>query len=184
MDDSYIAGFFDGEGSAVVLTVRQRVRRGIAYRFRPAILIAQATPEPLEAIQRHLGYGTVVRRSRSSICRLQINGLMGVLDFAERIMPLSILKAKQLRALREMVLYHRALPPSEPYTRRTIEHLLKLRDRVFHANTWTRSNLSQKYPRERVLAEHTFVDVARWRERRSRRMRSLMKERWAAKEVA
>jgi hypothetical protein len=165
MDASYVAGFFDGEGSAMVLTIRRQLKSGTIYRLRPVIKIAQRTRFVLDVIRDFLECGTVVGE-RNGMHSLQINGNAGIRHFVDLVSPFCVIKQKQLLALREVADYQDRNFTNQPYTREALEHLLDLRDGVFTANTWSRSHIRQKYSKEVVLADNTFVDVVRWKAER------------------
>jgi len=57
---AYIAGFFDGEGSAMVLTHRVKEKIGYHYRIRPVIKIVQKTKSILVEIKKYLGYKKMI----------------------------------------------------------------------------------------------------------------------------
>ena len=54
----YIAGFFDGEGSAHIITIKRKKKK-FPYQFRPHIDISQKDKFILEEIKNYLGYGKV-----------------------------------------------------------------------------------------------------------------------------
>ena len=97
---------------------------------------------------------------------MRIAGNKGVLTFVELIAPFCIIKQQQLWMLREIALYQDTFHSNFPYDHKTLSHLLGLRDAVFMANTWSRSRIKQKYPKEQVLAEHTFINLYKWQESR------------------
>ena len=59
LEPAYIAGFFDGEGSAMVLTIRRVIDGKVFYRFRPVIKIQQKTISVLNQIMQTMGCGHI-----------------------------------------------------------------------------------------------------------------------------
>lgn len=168
MNASYIAGFFDGEGSAMVLTIRCVRNNHVFYRLRPVVKIAQAQKTILLEIRAYLGIGTVVK---SKDCyNLQINGNDGVIRFVDEIASLCHIKGSQLLSLKRLALFQNNSIGNVPYTKEQIEHMLELRDAVFQTNTWSRSRIKQKYPKEVVMREQFFSDTSKWIKGRDERM--------------
>lgn len=85
MNERYIAGFFDGEGSAMIVTSKGKTNQGIVFRIRPIIKIAQKHRFVLDEIQRFLGFGHV--DSYPGIFNYVTNGNIGVKKFVTRIEP-------------------------------------------------------------------------------------------------
>ena len=50
---------------------------------------------------------------------------------------------------------------------RHLTNTVDLRDKIFHYNQRTRTNLVQKYPREIILSETQFVDIREWQLKRA-----------------
>jgi intein-encoded DNA endonuclease-like protein len=87
----YIAGFFDGEGSVILI---QRKAKGY-----PRFTMCQRTPEVLERIQGMLGYGNLhsdVRDGGGTMWKLTINRREHKLHFIRYILPYSIVKREKL----------------------------------------------------------------------------------------
>lgn len=165
---AYIAGFFDGEGCAMILTIRRRVNDCTFYRFRPVIKIQQKTEAVLIQIMNTLGCGHI-DKTRTGFSYI-INGLNGVLHFYQQIAPYSIVKHDSLVAVAAIAyLQKNKHRKNNPYPRQLFEKLLELREVVFKANRKTRAGLKQKYPRELILAEHHFIDnIDTWQKNRMR----------------
>jgi hypothetical protein len=166
MNTKYIAGFFDGEGSAMVLTIKRKVSGRVIYRLRPTISIAQGTVGILKEIKSFLGYGTI-QKSGDTCYKLQINGNKNVIRFVETVGVDTILKNKQLALLKELAIYQDQNFSNTPYDQKAMEHMVSLRDKVFQANTWTRSRIRQKYSDNQILQEHCFVNIDEWTKKRS-----------------
>lgn len=172
MNKNYIAGFFDGEGSAMILTVRMAKRIGTIYRFRPVIKIAQKELDILRGISKYLGYGHVtnydhvLNGKRFSMGNFIVNGLDGVLQFVEDIAPYSELKKDALYVVKELAEFQKKVGNryrSIPYTKEETIYMLDLRDRLFNLNKIRKARISQKYPREQILLETTFIeDTTTW----------------------
>ena len=162
----YIGGFFDGEGSAMILTIHRQMGTGVIYRFRPVIKIAQKTNGVLEAIRDYIGYGHIdYEKDRNGYT---INGLDGVLSFIHKIAPCCYLKRDVLLMVGELAEFQRSHTRNIPYTLEDTVKMLDIRDRVFELNKVTRAGLRQKYSREQILAETTFIsDVHQWQLKRA-----------------
>ena len=166
MNSEYIAGFFDGEGSGMIITIRRKMKTGIIYRFRPVIKITQKTNEVLEATKDYIGYGHIDYETDRN--GYTINGLQGVLAFIQKIAPFCYLKQEVLLAVGELAEFQQSHTRNIPYTLEDTVKMLDIRDRVFELNKITRTGLRQKYLREQILAETTFVgDIRQWQLKRA-----------------
>jgi len=175
MNNSYIAGFFDGEGCAMVLTIKRRLKSGTLFRFRPTIKIAQKQPKVLYRIREFLGFGTII--GRKGVFSLQINGLDKVLKFIQEIALSSVVKQKQLYLLQELATFQKNNLANHPYSKDDLLLMIALRDSIFALNCLSRKNLKQKYPKEIILAEHSFVNITRWQKsRHHNRIAALVKK--------
>lgn len=173
MDKRYIAGFFDGEGSAMILTVRMIKRLGVIYRFRPVIKIAQKMPAILNNINEYLGYGHVtnydhiLNGEKFNMCSFVVNGLDGVIQFVEDIAPYSELKKDALYIVKDLAEFQKKGENryhSVPYTKEDTIYMLDLRDRLFGLNEIRKAHISQKYSREQILSETSFIkDTTSWK---------------------
>lgn len=164
MNSKYIAGFFDAEGSGMILTIKRKLKTGVIYRFRPVVKIAQKTDKVLELIKEYIGYGHTEQGNYI------INGLEGVIAFVERIAPHCHIKREVLLAAGELAEFQQSHTRNIPYTLEDTVKMLDIRDRVFELNSITRTGLKQKYPRGQVLAETTFVgDIRKWQLKRAER---------------
>lgn len=160
MNDKYLAGFFDGEGSAMVLTIRRQLQMGVVYRFRPTIKIAQKTSEVLDAIKDHLEVGFVLHSSNRN--SYVINELLGILRFTSRVGRECYIKRDALNLVEQLAEYQSNHIRNIPYTRDEIIWMIEIRDRIHQLNTLTRSNIQQKYSKDDILAEHSFVNIREW----------------------
>jgi hypothetical protein len=169
MDEKYIGGFFDAEGSAMVLTIRRKLKTGVIYRFRPVIKIAQKTDGILEAIRDFMGYGHIDREKTTN--SYIINGLEGILNFVGRIAPHCYIKQGTLLAVGELAELQQSLKRRNiPYSKEDTVKLIDIRDKVFNLNQLTRTALRQKYSRAQILNESTFVgDVREWQLKRGQK---------------
>lgn len=167
MDYSYIAGFFDGEGSAMILTVK---RKNNIFRFHPIIKIAQATTEILHEIREKLGFGKVVGNKVSYVGKKRtacyvVTGKENITKFVDIISPYVVLKKKQLILLKKVVSLQ--VGKNRPYTKKEFEKIMSVRDEVYKLNCKTRSGLSLKYPQSVLLEKHNFIDIKEWKKKRS-----------------
>jgi hypothetical protein len=158
MDESYIAGFFDGEGSAMILTIKREMKTGTIFRFRPIIKISQKYRKALDCIQEHLGFGNVVMAPSSGVHEYVVNGLDGVMEFVDRIKPRSIIKKDVLSNIRELATFQKAHSRNVSYSLEDTLKMIKIRDRNFETNLLQRKGITQKYPKDVVLNDTTFVD--------------------------
>ncbi len=166
MDERYIAGFFDAEGSAMILTIRRKLKTGVIYRFRPVIKIVQKTNGVLEAIKDFIGYG-YIHYSKGTNSYI-INGLEGVLAFVDMIAPHCYLKQQALLLIGELAKFQQTHIRNVPYTLEETIKMLDIRDKIFELNKITRTGLRQKYSREQILGETTFVsDIRQWQLKRA-----------------
>ena len=168
LEDAYITGFFDGEGSAMILTIRRRLRRGIVYRFRPVIKIQQKTKAVLIMIMHTLECGHIDRTPTGYT--YIINGLEGVMKFYNRISFYSVVKLDALVAVCALARFQlKKKSKNEPYTSDDTGTMLMLRDKAFRANGITRSGLKQKYSWLQIMTETNFVtDIEAWKKNRMR----------------
>jgi len=168
MDKNYIAGFFDAEGSAMVLTIRRNLKTGVVYRFRPAIRIFQGTRSILENIQNYLGLGHIDKQDK--LYALTINSLDGVSQFIKVISPYCELKKEVLNQLMELCniqLKDGKRYRNFPYSREDTIKILTIREKIYSLNDKTRRNLKRKYPADLILAESNFVeDPKEWMRQR------------------
>lgn len=160
MNERYIAGFFDGEGSAMILTIRRELETGTIYRFRPVVKIAQKNTPILKEINQFLGMGAVL--SRNGVSSLQINGNKGVVEFVRRIAPHVVIKKEQLLLINALVDFQDNRHTNCPYSKEDLLKMIVIRDKVFRLNCLNRTNLKQKYPKKIILKENKFVDRRKW----------------------
>ena len=101
MNLQYIAGFFDGEGSAS-LVISKREKSTYGYTFKPKIDIIQKTKGILWRISNFLFLGRV-RKANSNIYSLTIRRYNECLKFIHYLEPLVIEKREQLRLLKKAI---------------------------------------------------------------------------------
>lgn len=156
---SYIAGFFDGEGSAMVLTHRVKEKIGYHYRIRPVIKIVQKTKSILMEIKEHLGYGTIVSNYiKSGECWVyQLNGQKNILKFIEDVAPYCRLKNHQLELIKKMISFQ--IKKNQPYEQELFEKIIDIRDEIFALNKIMRTGIKQLHPKDKILKEHVFINI-------------------------
>lgn len=95
-DISYIAGFFDGDGS-VRLQLQPRQSSKVGFRVRTVISFAQKTghDDGLKWIQKQLGIGYIYNRN-DSITELKIEGFESVKRILTILKPFVRFKEKQV----------------------------------------------------------------------------------------
>jgi hypothetical protein len=156
MDKSYIAGFFDGEGSAIVITVRHMLSNGRAtYTFRPIITIAQKTKPVLEQIRDVLGYGHLDKGHKGIGHKYIINSRGNIIRFVDDIGPYAFLKTKQLDLLKELSIYKGTYGQRGMYPRDVLIRIIDYRDAVHQLNKLTRDNITLKYSKDFILSEYS-----------------------------
>lgn len=161
MNEDYIAGFFDGEGSAMIMTVKRKKKFGAVYRFRPVISIAQKHRKILDEIKNYLQIGHI-DLSRG-MYKFVVNGLDDVLTFTERITPYCYGKSDKLLLVEQLARFQKERRHgSTPYRQEECLLVLDLRDELFRLNSLNRDGLKQKYPRDVVLKEHKFYTEDEW----------------------
>jgi hypothetical protein len=153
----YIAGFFDGEGSAMIITVRTILPdRTVTYTFRPIITITQKTPSILSQIHDTLGYGHLDKdiRMGSGYNKFILNSGGNIIKFIDSILPYLILKKEQLKLLKQFTIFKKRHQNSEMYSTKVLEEALDYRDKIHRLNTLTRYNINLKYTKEHILYEY------------------------------
>lgn len=98
MDYSYIAGFFDGEGSIKI----NFIKKAIAYQV--LVRIYSTEKKILEKIREFVGYGHIyTKTSKNENCRIvyefSISKKAECLSFLKNIFNFSILKKQQIEYL-------------------------------------------------------------------------------------
>ncbi|HEY7308398.1 MAG TPA: hypothetical protein VH643_03445 [Gemmataceae bacterium] len=117
----YLAGLFDGEGSAsLILTVSKQGRS-----LRPEITITQKTMWYLEVLSqglRDLGLGHNLSSQRyRGVGRIMISGLKRSDRFIQVVGPYVILKKRQLDLLAGFIQKRLALPVCTPYDKADLD---------------------------------------------------------------
>ncbi len=154
---AYLAGLFDGEGSAVVLTVRRSESRQL-YEFRPVIKISQNNRKFLQDLADITGWGTAQRgySKPEKAAVWQIASLKQVRAFIQLVRPHTILKNEVLDALSRLVdlkLLRRRGGWGNRYTEKELKEILRLREEVHKGNRKTRAGITLRYSDEAVLKE-------------------------------
>ncbi len=98
----YVAGFFDGEGSVVVRSVKdERYRAG--YRVSVKVTFTQKDRGILEAVRTVLGMGHIYHHSRDDTWYLEIYRRDDLRVFVETLAPRCFVKGDDLRRLGEVL---------------------------------------------------------------------------------
>ena len=150
----------------MIVTSKGKFNQGVVFRIRPIIKIAQKNRAVLDQIKCFLGFGHV--DDCSGIFNYIANGNEGVQKFATRIAPYAIIKRDMLLLASELASFSRSRPRNVPYSPEETLKMLEIRDEIFLLNQKNRSGLTQKYPKEVVLQETTFIDIEKWISDRSR----------------
>ncbi len=146
----YIAGFFDGEGTAQI-SVSKSPKTWCGVQFRPRIGFYQKTPEILEKIAYELGVAekgfkltrrlTGSKGSYGECYRLEIVRYDDVLRIAKMLQPRCQLKKKQLEIVIEAteLLLKTGYPQRRAYKsaipKETIKKLLELTEEIRQLNS-------------------------------------------------
>lgn len=171
MDNSYIAGFFDGEGSAFIIVTRPyKGTNGTFYRFRSYISISQQYPEVLQKIKESLGFGYVAperRHGKILAYKYRITTFKDAKKFCEAITPFCYIKKEVLQKLAEFINlcmeYQKKWQRRTPYDLKTLKNILKLRLDIHKLNKKTcRKSAKWKVKNEDVLKKHTPINPAKW----------------------
>lgn len=112
MNDDWIGGFLDGEGSILAHITfpdgRYHAKDHPSFRILPIIHVSQSDRVILDKMRTYLGFGNVYRNwHRPDDCTrdnygLRIEGWKWCKRFIDRIGPHSILKQKQIAILHKM----------------------------------------------------------------------------------
>lgn len=164
MDESYIAGFFDGEGSAMIITIKRQTLHGTTYQFRPIIKISQKTPNVLFKIKETMGFGRVVKDKK--VYAFVICGNKNICEFIIKISPFTFIKTDVLLELNKLI-NKQNVCGNIPYTRETIEEMIDIRDAVKKLNNITRSTIHTNYSKETILKTMSFPELISWNENRT-----------------
>jgi len=188
MNEDYIAGLFDGEGSAFLVASKRVFKTGTFWRIRPYIKITQKHQEVLEKIRDFLRIGYVAVDTKAYSYR--ITEFLEAEQFCERIGPRCYLKRQVLALMKEAISicreYQSKYGYNTPYDENTLRRLLDIRLQIHQLNaiTCTRS-AKWKVSNEQILLSHTKIDPLEWsKARESQRLKGLqqsqMKKVWNA----
>lgn len=143
--NAYIAGFFDGEGSAFILTVkRPNLRR--PFSFRPKISIAQKERLILDKIKNYLDFGEVIEDSNETH-KYVIFNQKHIFKFISRIEKFSLIKNEQLSLLLKYIGVA-ILRGNRTYNRAELNKIITIRNELHLLNQTTRD---LKYDRKTIL---------------------------------
>lgn len=150
IDSGYVAGFFDGEGSAIILTIKIRSN---LYRFRPVIKISQKNPDILFKIKDYLGVGHIVKTSKKNCFSYNINGNKGITHFINTIGPKIIIKQKQIKLLSKLIkcMKRNDVGQQLPYSYRELKKILKIRQKIHKLNLLNRDGIFLKHSSSKIL---------------------------------
>lgn len=168
--NAYIAGFFDGEGSALIITDRRQMDCGIIYRIRPHISVSQKNREILDKIREYFGFGNIQlstygipnRAGYKYIC----NGHKNITKFIEEVHPYVIIKKRQLDLIKELIDFKDKIQSNKPYTKENTLFMLDIRDELHELNS---RGKDLRYSREKILSETNFIDVDEWHKKRAKK---------------
>lgn len=160
--NAYIAGFFDGEGSAHIITIKRK-KKGFPFQFRPHIDMSQKERCILDKINGHLGYGKVGKNYFAGAHKYFVISHNEVLRFINEVGEYVIIKKQQLELLKEMINIARK-KKNVPYVRDDLEKIIEIRDRL---HTLNQTNKKLKYSKAEILNATNFVVIEEWNKNRS-----------------
>jgi hypothetical protein len=146
----YIAGFFDGEGTASI-KASKTTKSWCGVAFMPRLGFFQKTPNILEKIAVELGLAnkgyklhhrlTGSKGAYGECYRLEVNGIEDVLRIAKMLEPRCIIKKRQLQIVIEAseLLLKTGFPQRRGYVssipKETIKKLIELTEEVRKLNS-------------------------------------------------
>jgi len=186
LNDSYVAGFFDGEGSVVIIVVRVKKHGRIYYQFRPLLKMSQKYRPVLDSIRSYLGTCSVTGNALNGY-RYVIQSVEHIIKVADRLLQWSLVKRDSLRVVRRFCEFQQSkVRKNTPYSRQEIETMIALRDELLNLNEMTREKQLKRivYTPERILGETSFVDdYQRWNEERLSKLTYAAKQYWTSRKV-
>lgn len=164
ISNAYIAGFFDGEGSAHIITIKRKEKK-FPFQLRPHIDISQKDKFILEKIKKYLGYGKVGKNYFAGAYKYFIVSHNVILRFIDDIGKYTVIKKQQLELLREMINIANK-KKNVPYVKDELERIIDIRDKL---HTLNQTNKKLKYSREEILNATDFINIKDWNKKRSTR---------------
>ena len=154
INESYIGGFFDGEGSGLIVVVKEKHYNRL--RFRPFIKIAQKHREVLDAIRDYLGLGYVCKDGK--VYRFFIDNVGGVTKFCKRIMPHTFIKREVLKLLLQYSKIVKKRTKYAPLGNDLLREILEVREKIHQLNKITNQTAAVlKYKTADILANNFEV---------------------------
>lgn len=95
----YVAGFFDGEGTAAVVLSRNKSPWG--FRWFPWLLVTQKNPSILYQIRDRFNFGHVYKVGKAEMYQYRVSRRADVVSFADAILPFSFVKRELLILVKE-----------------------------------------------------------------------------------
>jgi hypothetical protein len=169
MNDDWIGGFLDGEGSILAHITfyqgRRRTQSGRWFRIQPLIHIAQSERPILNEVQQYLGLGKVRRnwhrpdRLRDSY-GLRIDGWKECKQFIDRIGSHSILKQKHIAVMQRMYELCADFRQGRKIDPSTALHLIDLAVELRKLNGRNPAKMLERLAEARRLA---LVEIGTWK---------------------
>lgn len=102
MNDDYIAGFFDGEGS-LQIRIRKDIRYKTGFQISPRADFTQKDKKVLEILQQNLKMGNIYFDSHDKTYQLHIYKIEDLKKFIDLIREKIIVKKDQMKIFLECV---------------------------------------------------------------------------------
>ena len=176
IDERYIGGFFDGEGSAFIVPIKRKLKTGIFWRFRPHIKIPQKQRKVLDMIKDRLkvGYVSELKRKKSGVIGYvyNITSFKEAEVFCRKIIPYTIIKRQVLMALMDFINICKSTKSRNmPLTREEVIKILKIRTQIHMLNTKTKKSSARlKITNEEILRSLTSINIKEWCEERRKNL--------------
>jgi len=157
----YIAGFFDGEGSARICIRKGSWNKSTAfgYFFNPHIDCSQKDRWILDLIEGQLGFGKVAKLSHGFYW--VISNRKDCLKFISIFKGKVFLKQPQLELLEHFLLMRK---PYEPYTKEICLEVLSIIQKLCHLNSkHSRRTLERVERIRQEVLESPYKPENRWR---------------------
>ena len=170
--NAYIAGFFDGEGTATILTIKV----GNTFRLRPKIGLAQKDSRILHLIRDYLGCGWISewmsKSSGKGTPQLSMTSYKDIRHFISTIGKYIIIKEEQIKLLK-LYLDKYSEKKNSPYDKKEISEIIDIRDKIHNLNLHDKE---LKYSKTKILNDTNFINIKEWMKKRSAKGKQALNE--------
>lgn len=135
MDSRWLAGFFDGEGTATLIFVPQKGYGKVLVQ--PHIGITQRDKKILMKIREKLGFGKIYFCNGVPV--LKTRNSSEIDQFIKLIKPHTVLKKKHLEILKKVLSITKGHRKGVPYKKGELHHLLNLHEEMRRLNNSPRN---------------------------------------------